>query len=85
MESIVFGVDGGALGIGDLGAFGTASGVDGARDGETCRGSSSGDELDDELTGEQRLAAPVLAGVALDSREPEDDGKRPCYCGCRYR
>jgi hypothetical protein len=53
-------VEGSHLGIGDLDALLVSTGVDPAGDGEAGLGAGIGDQLDDDLMADQRLAAPIL-------------------------
>src|SRR6266446_913180 len=48
------------LGIADLDALGIAVGIDIAGDGQTVVGRCRGEQLDDDLVGEERLAPPIL-------------------------
>ena len=60
MEGIVLDVESGHLGIADLDALGIAVGVDITSDGEPGIGGGGGDQLNDDLVADKRLAAPVL-------------------------
>jgi hypothetical protein len=60
-------IEGGHLGIGHLDAFRVGAAVEAALDGEAGAGGGAGDQLDDHLVGQQRLAAPVLG----------DEGEQP--------
>ena len=53
-------VEGGHLSIGDLHFLAIGVGIDPAGDGEADSGTGVGDQLDDYLMADQRLAAPVL-------------------------
>jgi len=56
----VLDVESGHLGIADLDALGIAVGVDITSDGEPGIGGGGGDQLNDDLVADKRLAAPVL-------------------------
>ena len=60
MEFVVVELDGGHVGVGDLDAGRVAVGVEFAAHFEAALGSGGGDQLDDDLMADQRLAAPVL-------------------------
>src|SRR5215470_13760500 len=60
MEVVVANIELIYLLIGDLGPLGIARGVNITGDGQSGGGRGGGDELDDDLVGEQGLGAPVL-------------------------
>jgi hypothetical protein len=57
-------VDGGELLVGDLDAFGVGVRVEAGVHLEAGAGGGCGDEVDDDLVGEEGFAAPVLADEA---------------------
>jgi hypothetical protein len=57
-------VDGGELLVGDFDSFGVGIGVEAGVDLEAGAGGGRGDEVDDDLVGEEWFAAPVLADKA---------------------
>ena len=60
-------VDCSQLGFGDFDAAWVARAIDVASNGEPLLGRSGGDELDDNLMADERLAAPVLGDVGEQS------------------
>ena len=67
MEIVCPNVEGVHFRVGDLDAFCISIGVDPAGDGEPGLGAGVGDQLNDDLVADQRLAAPVLG----------DEGEQP--------
>ncbi len=64
MELAAAEVDGGELGVGDLDLVGIAALIELGVDLEAAASRGRGDQVDDHLAGDERLAAPVLADEA---------------------
>ena len=60
MERVALDVDCSHFGFGDFDAAWVARAIDVAGNGEACVGRGGGDQLDDDLMADERLAAPVL-------------------------
>src|SRR5712691_6349328 len=67
MEGVVPDVQSSHLGVADLDALGIAVGIDVASDGQTVVGRCRGEQLDDDLVGEERLATPILRDVGKEA------------------
>lgn len=67
VERVVFDVQRFHLGIGDLDTLGVAADVNVASDCEAGIGRGGGDQLNDDLVADQRLAAPILGNVGEEA------------------
>lgn len=67
MEWVEFEVDRGHFGVGDDDSLRVCVGVDVAGDGEAGVCGRRGDELDDDLAADERLAAPVLGDIGEEA------------------
>src|SRR5206468_11470137 len=64
VEGVAGEVDGGDVGVADLDPFRVAAFVEARVDAQPGAGRGCGDQVDDHLAADQRLAAPVLADEA---------------------
>ena len=96
VEGVAGEVDGGKLGVGDLDSFGVGAFVEAGVDSQAAAGRGGGDQADDRLAGDKRLAAPVAADEAEQSvldlvpfagagREVADADREMCFVGQRLQ
>src|SRR4249919_3734534 len=67
MEGVALDVDSGQFGFGDFDTAWIARAIEVAGNGESFAGRGGGDQLDDDLMADERLAAPVLGDVGEQS------------------